>query len=365
MDDPRDGCPESGGAPRDSRQSQNVPQADSARASRGVSRSPHLGDGTMNLFFKSMEQTRMAICLTDPTRDDNPIVFVNRAFLDLTGYPEEEVLDRNCRFLQGPDSDRSTIREMRRTIESEDVSVVEVLNYRKDGSRFWNALHIGPLYDDDGTLRYYFGSQWDVTDVHAARASEQQAKLLARELSHRMKNMFSVIGSVVLLTGRRHGAGDVAREINERIRALGRAYESTLDGAVEADVSLAPLLETVLGPYGLEPGGCIAAGGDEVRMDPNVVSTLGLVLHELATNAVKYGALSAPEGRVGVSWKAADDGILHLEWSETGGAPSDAPGPAGLGSEIVTRLLRMVDGAIEHDWGAAGLTARLRLPLHP
>lgn len=360
-DDPE---PPERSALRDSRQAQGVPQADSARLRRDAATPPALGGDATELFLASMEQTRMAICLTDPRQDDNPIVFANRAFLRLTGYDEAEVLGRNCRFLQGPGSDRGAVAHMRKAIEAEDVTVVELLNYRKDGSRFWNALHIGPLYDEHGALRYLFGSQWDVTDVHAARSSAQQAKLLSRELSHRMKNMFSVIGSVVLLTGRRRGAPEVAREINERIRALGRAYESTLDGAAEHDVALRPLLETVLRPYGLVDGGPISAEGPDLKMDPNAISTLGLVLHELATNAAEHGALSSDAGRVRVTWDE-EEGQLLLRWREGGGPSPARPHGEGLGSEIVSRLLRMIGGRVETDWRETGLSARLSLPLQP
>merc|ERR1712173_308373 len=112
----------------------------------------------------------------DPNLPDQPLVFVNRAFRDLTGYEEEEIIGRNCRFLQGPGTDPEQVRKLRQAIANEDVVVVELLNYRKDGSAFWNALHLGPIYNERDELIYYFGSQWDVSDVHAARAEEAHSK---------------------------------------------------------------------------------------------------------------------------------------------------------------------------------------------
>ena len=151
--------------------------------------------------FPGAPNYRLVVC--DPHDPAFPIVFANRAFCNLTGYSEEEVVGRNCRFLQGPDTDQAQIEKIRTALASEDLVVVELLNYRKDGTPFWNALHIGPIYDAAGNLVYYFGSQWDVSDVRAARAEEHYAREMARELSHRMKNMFAVISGIVNLTTKR------------------------------------------------------------------------------------------------------------------------------------------------------------------
>ena len=97
------------------------------------------------LFEQAMAQTRMAVCLTDPKQADNPIVFCNRAFERLTGYRQHEIIGRNCRFLQGPKTDQHQVTKIRDAIRTEEVAVVEILNYRKNGEQFWNALHLGPI----------------------------------------------------------------------------------------------------------------------------------------------------------------------------------------------------------------------------
>ncbi|WP_305819761.1 PAS domain-containing protein [Erythrobacter sp. JK5] len=201
------------------------------------------------LFEQAMAQTRMAICLSDPHHPDMPIVFANRAFRRLTGYSEEEVIGRNCRFLQGPETSPEPVERIREAIANEDVVVVELVNYRKNGTKFWNALHLGPIYNDRGELVYFFGSQWDVSDVRAARAEERHAKEMARELSHRMKNMFAVISGIVNVTGRVRGIQNEAAEINSRIRALGRAYETTLDDASSGSIDIGEAIKAVLLPY--------------------------------------------------------------------------------------------------------------------
>lgn len=313
------------------------------------------------LFEQAMAQTRMAICLSDPKQDDAPIVFANRAFRALTGYSEDEIIGRNCRFLQGPDTDPAKVAEIRRALENEDVVVVELLNYRKSGTPFWNALHIGPIYDADGELLYYFGSQWDVTDVHAARAEERHALAMSRELSHRVKNMFAVIGSIVNVTGRTRGIRDEAREINERIQALGRAYETTLDDARRGSAKVGTAIRSVLAPYDPERERFVFRDSD-IWVEATAISTLGLVLHELATNAIKYGALSTEEGRVEIETTREADGVLKLVWAERGGPAVTPPGSEkGSGIEIVDTLLASAGGAMTRDWRAEGLRATLRM----
>ncbi|QFU09449.1 Blue-light-activated histidine kinase 1 [Rhodobacteraceae bacterium THAF1] len=312
------------------------------------------------LFEQAMAQTRMAVCLSDPNQDDNPIVFANKAFLSLTGYEEDEIVGHNCRFLQGPKTDKSKVDQIRKALETEDVIVVELLNYRKDGTEFWNALHLGPIYGPDGQLLYYFGSQWDVSDVHAARADELYAKTVARELSHRMKNMFSVIGGLVTVTGRTRGIQNEAAEINDRIRAMGRAFETTLDDATHGNVDFRSAVKAVVAPYDPE-GTRIKYVGSRLRVSPNAVSTLGLVMHELATNAIKYGALSNDTGTVTVSW-SADSENLMVDWKEAGAPDISEPNRTGSGLGIIATLLSASGGRIEPKWQPNGLQMRIVIP---
>ncbi len=316
------------------------------------------------LFEQAMAQTRMAICLCDPHQDDLPIVFANRAFRRLTGYSEEEILGRSCRFLQGPDTDQEPIGRIRDALANEDVVVVELLNYRKNGTTFWNALHLGPIYNAEGELVYFFGSQWDVSDVRAARSEERHAKEMARELSHRMKNMFSVISGIVNVTGRVRGIRDEAAEINARIQALGRAYETTLDDASSGSIDIGEACKAVLKPYEREEGRMQLHGEDGLRMPFTIVSIVGLILHELAANAIKHGAWSGEKGSVSVHWKPEDGSqALLIEWRETGGPSIDpADLTPGTGTAIVDRLLATAGGTIERTWGENGMSASIMVP---
>ena len=332
---------------------------------------PDPSDAFSALTFKQVfGQTRMAMAVSDPNLEDNPLIFVNEAFCRLTGYSREEAEGRNCRFLQGPDTDPERVREIAKALDDEEVIVTELKNYRKDGTPFWNALHVGPIYDQDGNILYHFGSQWDVSDVHSARAEEKTARTLARELSHRMKNMFSVMNAIVGMTGRTEtDAEATAKKISGRIMALGRAHEATLATASGAEpVDLAPMLETVLRPYAADDR--LSYGGPPVRLDSNLVSMLGLTLHELAINAIKYGALSVDEGVVSLAWRAIDgsgagEEVLRLTWRERGGPPVREPDGTspGSGAGIVGALLSSAGGSIEYDWDPVGLTVDMTLPL--
>lgn len=145
----------------------------------------HRGDP----FAAAVRATRMPMIVTDPSQYDNPIVFVNNAFLKLTGYTRFEVLGRNCRFLQGPETNPAAIDRIRDAVRQEVDIRVDLLNYRKDGSTFHNALYVGPVRDADGKVVYFFASQLDVSEHYALTAeierlegelAEARAKLADR-----------------------------------------------------------------------------------------------------------------------------------------------------------------------------------------
>jgi PAS domain S-box-containing protein len=161
-------------------------------------------------FAAAFKATRMSMIVTDPNQDDNPIIFCNAAFERLTGYSNDELIGSNCRLLQGEGTNAQTVTKVRESIAAgRDVSV-DILNYRKDGSPFWNALFISPVRDDESKIVYFFASQLDFTNVKsreaelaAARhqAEEEVARhtaelqkavraktLLVHEVDHRVKN---------------------------------------------------------------------------------------------------------------------------------------------------------------------------------
>jgi PAS domain S-box-containing protein len=161
------------------------------------------GQGLLDrhVFYQAVKMTRMAMVLADPNLPDCPLVYVNPAFHDLTGYTSEEAVGRNCRFLQGPETDPGVLERIRQALAAREVFNEEIYNYRKGGAGFWNALHLSPVFDEDGKLLYYFGSQIDVSaQKEAARRQAQRIEsigALASGVAHEFNNLMTVVmGSV-------------------------------------------------------------------------------------------------------------------------------------------------------------------------
>ena len=153
-----------------------------------------------DVLGKVVRYARLPLCITDPTLPDNPIVYVNEAFTDLTGYRMEEIVGQNCRFLQGPDTTPESVETVRQILLERRVDTVEIVNYRKDGSRFLNALQLGPINDEDGKLIYFFGSQLDVSERR--RVEREHRQLADDELLHRLRNIVNVMTAMVRITAR-------------------------------------------------------------------------------------------------------------------------------------------------------------------
>ena len=326
----------------------------------------------VQLFQQAAEQTRMAMIVTDPHQDDDPIIFVNQAFEEMTGYPREEIIGQNCRFLQGPDTDPAAVRRIRELLEARDVGVVEIRNYRRNGEPFWNTLHVGPIYDEKGELTHFYGSQWDVTELVEMREARAHDRQVAEELRHRTKNLFAVMSAIVNLSA---GGAQTVRELAERVtgrlHALSRAHEVSLapaDGRARA-ADLHALVEEIVRPYRLEGRGRLEVAGPMVELPRETITPLGLTLHELATNAVKYGALGTAEGRVRIEW-SHDADRLDLRWTESEGPgidkallePGAKPEP-GSGSTLMKGILAGIGASIATTWHEDGLIVKLMLPL--
>jgi PAS domain S-box-containing protein len=200
--------------------------------------------GREDIFFKAIELTRMPMILTDPHLPDNPIVFANAAFCELCGYGPEELVGRNCRFLQGPDTDPATLAALREAIAARRDIAVEMLNYRKDGSTFWNALYVSPVFAAGGEVLYFFASQIDVSARRAAEDALRDAQKMEAVgqftggLAHHFNNMLTVVQGGI--------EGALDRELDAKARRK-------LQRAAAAATRIATLTHQMLAFGGKQP----------------------------------------------------------------------------------------------------------------
>lgn len=309
------------------------------------------------LALIAVERTSMPMVVTDPRHPDNPIVLANKAFLTLTGYTAEEVIGRNCRFLQGPATDPASLDEIRAAIAAPRECCVDIVNYRKDGGRFINELQISPIHDDDGQLLYFFASQMDVTlrrQVSDLLAAEHS---LLREVDHRAKNALALVQGIVRLSNASDPA-DYAAAVQGRVDALSVAHGLLADGHWRT-VPLDRLIRNVVEHHGLRR---IRFDGPAMEIDAAQVQPLALVFHEIATNAVRFGALSVDDGEMIIQWQQNPQRVA-VTFAERGGPPPSGQRKPGFGLTMIDAIVRrQLGGEVDLDWTPQGLSARIHIP---
>ena len=258
--------------------------------------------------------------------------------------------------------------EMPRIIEKlkrgERIEHFEIAEVRKGGARIDVSLTISPVRDSSGAV---IAASTIARDVSERRRAADHKNLLIAELDHRVKNILAIITSLIAQTLRNGGSPETfATIIAGRVQALSRVHSLL----TRSDWSMVPLCDIVLGelaPYRTpRPGENIVVDGDDVLLTPKATLSLGMALHELATNAVKHGALSVPEGRVEVTWSVTNaiDPQVTLDWIETGGPLVTLPTRRGFGSDLIERTLtHELAAAVTRDFPATGARCRIVFPL--
>jgi two-component sensor histidine kinase len=207
------------------------------------------------------------------------------------------------------------------------------------------------------------------TDIQEQKAAAEKQELLTRELSHRIKNIFAVISGLITLSLRRQPElAQLGGDLQQRVLALGRAHDfvrppSEQSRSSHSHSSLHGMLDSLLGAYQAFPGERIRISGEDVQIDDRSATPLALFFHELATNAAKYGALSANEGRVEIEIDTADGEFVALGWTERGGPPVQLATERGFGAVLIDMsITRQLGGTLDYDWRAEGLCVRARIP---
>lgn len=316
------------------------------------------------LAFVALERTRMPIVITDPRLPDNPIVLANNAFLEQTGYTAGEVIGRNCRFLQGPDTDPMALDAIRMALRTHKPVTIELLNYRKDGAPFWNQLHVSPVYDDGGELLYFFASQMDVTDTHRAIELKLAEHALLLEVDHRARNALALVQGVVRLSIRdNHSPGGInayAESVLGRVDAIALAH-ALLSDARWRGVTMEKLIGGLIAGFVYRR---VEIEGPQVLLHADQVQPLAIVLHELLVGVARYGALATPAGRCQVGWHV-DDGRAAIDIIEVGGPTRPSARLKGFGQKIIEQVVtQQLRGQIVSNWQSTGLTTTVIVPVH-
>ncbi|RYE88689.1 MAG: PAS domain-containing protein [Hyphomicrobiales bacterium] len=324
-------------------------------------------------FAAAVRATRMAMVITDPSQPDNPIVFCNEAFQNLTGYGREEIIGHNCRFLQGPDTDRAAVAKVRAAIENETSVTVDLLNYRKDGTTFWNALYLNAVHGEDGKVKFFFASQLDITErVEAQNAiAEQKAivdaevkrrtaeleaaleakTLLLHEVDHRVKNNLTMIGALLRLQSRQLDNPEMSAKLEvmmERIDALANVHRRLYRSKDITRFDIAGFAETmasdVIGASGRTDIEFVA-DIVPIEVPSDYASSLGLILNEMLTNAIKHGLDGGRAGTIKlVSRRTDDEAVISVE-DDGRGIVLDK-GNGGLGRTLITRLSKQAGAKV-------------------
>lgn len=314
--------------------------------------------------LRAIEEAPVGIAITDPNQEDNPLVYVNRRFLELTGYSEDEVLGRNCRFLQGERTRDEPVQKMREAIDAEEPVEVELLNYRKDGSEFWNRVGITPVFDEAGELTNFVGYQQDVSE---RREREQHLRVVDRVLRHNLRNDLNLVQGY-------------AEELEDQLMGDGESRSYTR-GIVEVCDSLLKkadkerrIIELLTEAPGLQDENVSEVARRAVetvrRRHPDADITVSVpedvrmrlsdmfeqALEELVENAVIHNDTDTPEVEVSVEEtdgevviQVRDDGP-DIPEMEVGVLTEEAEGPlyhgSGLGLWFVHWVVRRSNGRL-------------------
>lgn len=291
--------------------------------------------------------------------EDGEIVHISRVWLETTGYRRDEiptVADWTARAYGDRDAavraDIDRLYELDRPIDEGEYTIRTA-----DGrTRLW-AFRSSPIGRDPTGRRLVVSMAADLTD---RREAEGRLRLLMREVDHRAKNALAVVQSIVMLS-RAEDPAEFASAVEGRVTAMARAH-ALLTASRWSGADLATLAQDELGAFA--QAGRFAVSGPPVAIAPEAAQSISMVLHELVTNAAKYGALSVPDGQVAVSWREEPaTGRMVLRWTESGGPPVTPPTRHGFGSTLLEQtVLGQLRGDLDMDWHPAGLRCRMALP---
>jgi PAS domain S-box-containing protein len=274
------------------------------------------------------------------------------------GYTANEVIGQPITIVipqDRLDEERIILTRIRR---GERIEHFETSRQRKDGSMIVVSVTISPIMNSEGKI---VGASKSARDISKQKQSQDQIATLAREAEHRSKNLLATVLATIQLSSA-DTAENLKQAIEGRIRALANVHslfvESRWIGA-----ELSTVVRQELAPYCTNDGKRVRIAGPELLMEPNTAQAIAVILHELATNAAKYGSLSVPHGEIELKWQHDADGRLTVEWKEVGGPPVQTPMRKGFGTRVIGSMVDQLNGTARFDWNRDGFGCEIVLKM--
>ena len=284
--------------------------------------------------------------------------YFNQRWFEFVGL-DERPADGWIKFFH-PEDHQGWYAEWVKARESGSEYKTEYRLLSKDGTYRWMLARGLPLKDSNGVITRWFGT---ITDIDENYRESEARGLLAREMAHRIKNVFAVISGLLTLRARgKPELEDFSTAMDQAIRALAKAQDFVLPVRPQSEQQLIGLLELLLEPFRKSDPLAVTVDGYSLALSARSATPLALIVHELATNSTKYGALSALEGKVSVSVEDQGDEIAII-WRESGGPPVHEPSSQGFGSRLLlTTVEKQLGGKLERDWNSQGLCCTITVP---
>ena len=292
--------------------------------------------------------------------------YYNARWYEFTGVPEGSTDGEGWNDMFHPDDQERAWQVWRHCLDTGEPYNIEYRLRHHSGEYRWVLGQALPIRDSAGRIVRWFGT---CTDIHEAKLAQEEREVIAQELSHRIKNIFAVIGGIVALAARTYPeAANLATELRARIISLGKAHDfvrphSQASASHSNPNSLQQLIRELMSPYRLSGEERIDITGGDAQIDEGAATPLALIFHELATNAAKYGALARSGGRVSIEIAEGTDTVV-VTWRELGGAPAPLSDKQGFGSRLISLSVEgQLKGKMVRRWEEGGLVAEVTLPL--
>jgi PAS domain S-box-containing protein len=281
----------------------------------------------------------------------------NKGAERLFGYMAEEIIGKSITILIPPDHKNEEATILERIRSGQRVEHYETVRQRKHGSLIDISLTVSPIKNAAGKI---IGASKIARDISERKRTDAQILTLAREAEHRAKNILATVQATVRLS-HADTPEDLKQTIEGRIQALANVHRLFVQSRW-AGADLCSLVEAELAPYCPQEEKRASIEGPMLLLEPNIAQAMAVTVHELTTNAAKYGALSAPEGHVQIEWSQIPNGRVLFRWTETGGPIVKQPKRQGFGTRVMASMIReQLMGEVNFDWRTGGLICEIKL----